>query len=594
MSQQLLTVTAWKRLLKLLCMGCLSLLSLELGYALGPLLSGQVGGAGARLEPVLGLSQLGGYGAQLRILEVAPDSPLLELGAQAGASLRFERPLDLLRYPAPGELVPVRLVWPNGSLSGLRELSLAPRVLALNDYLDYLGRLVLALPAVLFALAIGLKRPEDSAHRCLALGFALLSLCLFFNRSFAPQGAFFLLSKSLNLLSFPFIYACMAGFALHYHPRPDAPWIRRLRTFWGLCLLLCSASALYSLWFVLGHSAPGLWELSLLAQGLGQWVALMALLHGWRAARGQQRQRMAWLLLAFAVGALPALAVWLPGAQETQAQWGGLQPSIAAALLGQGLSYLGLAYAVLRHRVFDVEFAFNRAVVYSVISVLLLAVFGVIKWQVELLLHGAGGSHKPNLLADGAVALGVYLVFHHLHERLEKRVESLFFHKWHAKEQALRQFVRQAIHIQSQEALLRATHDALERFTDDAGCVIYLRLAGGAYAQVFNSLPRSPHLLDADDALLVALRSEGRAQALGDLRSEARGALGLPMLQRGQLHGVVVLGHKPGGASYRPDELELLDFVVNQISLDLQALIAQRLQQDRATEGSAPTAYARP
>lgn len=52
------------------------------------------------------------------------------------------------------------------------------------------------------------------------------------------------------------------------------------------------------------------------------------------------------------------------------------------------------------------------------------------------------------------------------------------------------------------------------------------------------------------------------------------------MIDRHEVCGVVLLGPKPSGAGYRPDELDLLAWASTQISLDLLALEKERLQSE--------------
>ena len=64
----------------------------------------------------------------------------------------------------------------------------------------------------------------------------------------------------------------------------------------------------------------------------------------------------------------------------------------------------------------------------------------------------------------------------------------------------------------------------------------------------------------------------------------------------GTLNGFVLLGRKPNGESYRPDEVELLEFAAHQVGLDLHALeveeLRRELQRARAAEDALRTVIA--
>jgi GAF domain-containing protein len=78
----------------------------------------------------------------------------------------------------------------------------------------------------------------------------------------------------------------------------------------------------------------------------------------------------------------------------------------------------------------------------------------------------------------------------------------------------------------------------------------------------------------------VALRAHGEPVELSDTRSLLPASLALPMRHRGELTGLMLMAAKPSGDPYRPDEQELLGWAAQQAGLDLQALEAERLQDD--------------
>ena len=574
-----LSVIAWKRLMGGLCLLMAAALLIEAGQAMRPLVfdDGHQGSLGVQFEDSLGLARLDGESLGARIVALAPDSELaLNHGARPGDHLVFTPMTDRWRKPRPGETWTLGLIKPDGSELAVQVT--ASRVpVPMSDWFDYAGRLLLAGPALLFAWLIARNQPESFSYRALATGFLLLSLSAFIGFNYAPAGLFLGLFKTLGVVSPPLVLYALARFCMQYQALARSPLTRRWRRVLTVYRMLVAAAVAHTLWYLSGHRAPGLHGLNTLAIVAGQALCYVSLIATWRQARGHVRQRTAWLLASLALGGLPTALIWVPALQDWEVS--GVRGTILALFIGQALMFVGLAYAVLRHRVFDFDFAVNRAIVFSLISLLLVAAFGVTKWLLEHQLAGPSGHHESNLLLDGALAAVIYMFFHHLHERLEKRVKVLFFHDWHIKDQQLRKFARQSLHITSSEALLQGLHQALERFSDESGCVIYLRLVGGAFAQVFNSLPLAAHVLDADDPLLVALRAEASAQNISELASESHGVLALPLMRRAELMGAVVLGAKPRGGSYRPDEINTLEFVAQQLSLDLQALNAAKLEQ---------------
>jgi hypothetical protein len=230
-----------------------------------------------------------------------------------------------------------------------------------------------------------------------------------------------------------------------------------------------------------------------------------------------------------------------------------------------------LAYAVLRHKLFDLGFAVNRTLVFGAIGVLLLVSFALIEWAIKQAIPKVwyGGS----IYISAGIAVVLYLVFNRIHHKVEHAIERLFFHKWQLNETALRRFVRAAAHVEKSEALAGNFAAELERFTGGADVAHYARTAEGHYASAAGDE------IDADDPALAAMRAEQGAVVPAELGSKLNAALALPMMHQAALAGFVILGPKPSGEDYRPDEIEVLSWATQQIGLDLQAIRVRDLEQ---------------
>jgi hypothetical protein len=193
---------------------------------------------------------------------------------------------------------------------------------------------------------------------------------------------------------------------------------------------------------------------------------------------------------------------------------------------------------------------------------------------------------ETHVLLDAAIAVGVFLAFHRVRNAGENLIERLFFHAWHAKEEALRKFVREAPFITRPEALLSAFTKALDRFTSGAGYALYRRTPAGDYARVTATLAEAPEHVDADEPLTVALRAHQTPTYCNDAHSTLPGELALPSVHHGELDGFVVLGCKPNGEIYRPDEKEVLGYAAHQVGLDFRALRMEQLEREVAEQSA--------
>jgi hypothetical protein len=534
------------------------------------------GTLGGRLSDHIGLSPESQGTHILRILSLEPGSPLLAYGAQPDDQVRYDRPMDRFRRFQVGEPIGFTLIQPGGS----RHLTLravASRI-PFAEAFDYVCLFVMALAALLFSFLVGIKQDGGRAHRALAMTFCALSLIFFIATNHSPAGPVFYISKLLCLATYPLIWYWSLSFALSYQPYVEGrlrKWLKRIFPWFGVLALSTSA---YAVWYGLGNEAPLMLPLTGAVVAGGLSMTVISTMEGWRQSSGEIRERHRWLLLAFAVGSIPAMLAWIPALDAT---YKGMRWITLVMFVGQFAMLIGLAYAVLKHRVFDFEFAVSRMVVFSVLSVLLLSTFGVVERISSLMLHGGGHANAPTLtlVLDGMIALGVYVVFHHLHARVERWVERIFFHEWHDNEEKLRLFVRQAAHITSFDALMAGYRTAVDRFTGQAGCAIYLRDPDGRYRLDANStLEQAPERIGTDHSIAVALRSDMSPQRYAHLQSGVPGILAVPMSHRGMLNGFVLIGCKRFGDAYRPDEMDVLAFAAHQVGLDLHALRVELLE----------------
>ncbi len=221
----------------------------------------------------------------------------------------------------------------------------------------------------------------------------------------------------------------------------------------------------------------------------------------------------------------------------------------------------------------DLGFAVNRTLVFTGVSAILLAAFGLIEWAVDHYLPVEG--REKNARIDAAIALGVFLAFHRVRDLVEHWVEALFFHRWQLAEKALRRFVREAAFVRSPEALAGTFALALSAFVDGAPAAVYRIGEDGQPRRVETTDEDfGPMTIDVDDPVLVTLRAEPKPLAVAANPSDS---LAAPVVNRNDVVGLVLLGPKPDGLDYRPDEIELIGWSTRQVGLDLRALEIEQL-----------------
>jgi hypothetical protein len=229
---------------------------------------------------------------------------------------------------------------------------------------------------------------------------------------------------------------------------------------------------------------------------------------------------------------------------------------------------VGLGYAIVRHRVLDIGFVINRALVFGALSGFLVAVFMVVEWALSN--AALRLSHVTSTSLELALALGLGFSMRSLHARVDRFVDDLFFRDRHEAERALRLLARDVAYIGDPRVAVSRVYEELQRRTGAAS--VEILVADGAVAtSIAGDFGGGSHV-GIDDGALVRMRASREPCELGTVGTALRGDYGFPMLVRDQLNGAVILGAKTNGEAYAPDEIATVERVALALGNALDAL----------------------
>lgn len=295
----------------------------------------------------------------------------------------------------------------------------------------------------------------------------------------------------------------------------------------------------------------------------------------WRSSPRSERGRQTLFFIGLGIGAAGNLLIAVPPRVYEALHIDGSVGPVISSFVGLVVAPALGAYAILRHRILDIGFAVNRTLIYGAVSAILLVLFGLIEWSVDHFVPIEG--REKNVIVDAVVAVGVFLTFHRVRDAVEHAVKAVFFERWQKAEAALRRFVHEAAFVKSRDALIATFVEAISKYADGADAAIYLAAADG-YQRAGGALAGIGATIDIDDPLLVALRADPRVFEVGDTRSKLGATLAAPLINRNEVIGVVLVGAKPVGVVYRPDEIALIGWASRQIGYDLHALKVEALE----------------
>lgn len=542
-------------------------------------------------------SPLGTFGyatdADGRVTSVAASSAAAIAGLRVGdrfvvAAVPIETrrfvlgPLFLTSRPG------IALTLPVSTPSGTREIamtSVAER-LSVTDKVLVFARAFGAVAFVLVGAALVLLRPSP-------MTWALFFFTIGLNPGSDATFDSFLPSGWYPVNWFLIVWSMIAGavgflaFALRF-PHVGAGWRRALAK---MTPALFAVLALFGAYCVVGpyvFARPGetatRWLYGFVALCFA--AGLIALAATYFSERGESRQRIKWVLVGCLIG-LPAYTIGgvfdLTSVFPTPPYW------VICALLSLNLLIpTALAYAVIRHRVIDVTFVISRALVYGVLTSMLVAVFALVDWLLGRQLSSSGLA----VVVEVAITIAFAFWLNAIHHRVDRFVDRTLFRERHAAERRLERVAQALPHARSDDLVgellvhepaeaLRLASAALFRRADDYR---FVRETSVGWPDGATSA------IDASDTLVLHLESEQSPIAVNEVRwrredvpaGAAHPQLAVPIVVRRRLLGFALYGAHTGGVGLDPDEIAIIGSLMTGASAAYDHLDAEAMRRESA------------
>jgi hypothetical protein len=291
------------------------------------------------------------------------------------------------------------------------------------------------------------------------------------------------------------------------------------------------------------------------------------------ASRGEERQRSVWALaplaLLFGANAITSVVVGMQLTYDALIFW------IAFRNLFILVAPVGLTYAALGRRLLDVGFVVNRALIFGIVSLIVVGVFVLAEWAASEWIVGTNRAAGTVFSMVIALVLGFSMRF--IHQNVDRFVDGVFFRKRHEDEAALRRFAREASYITDRDTLV---HRAIGEVREHANAAaVWLLVSDGHGRYVSADTSGDGMSVGENDRALLALRTWHKPVDLDTLDTVVPGEYAYPMISRGHLVGTLVCGPKTDGDSYAPDESNALAELAHGVGTALD-LLGDRPQSD--------------
>jgi hypothetical protein len=509
-----------------------------------------------------------------RVVSVVPGSTAARAGIKAGDSISTgETPLARAYafYAPVGSRIPVvvngnRTVLLLGAPSPFQTILIVP--------------LIIRLAFLAVAALLAWRRPNDASARALTLFLLCYGLLIGMPNTTLPTPLLSIIvvqtGSALLLLLGTGAAATFAAIFPSGTARPlPAQLARVAQLLTALAIALTVAGTLLSSSErAVAYAYPAITALFLASALLV--VAILAVAYAQGVPSERERRRWVFLMLGLAL-----VAVLIDIGVQTTVGYSEIVDN--AALLFIGVIPFGLAYAILRHRVIDVGFVLNRAIVYGAVSLIIVGSFMI----VETLMSTYVTQHSPagSMAVQIAAALALGFSIRYIHTRTDHVVDRLFFRQRYLDEAALADFTYDAQYISDAGVLVDRCLEMTLRHAHASDAGIWLRDESGLYFPQRSTFAHGTPV-DENDPALVAMRARRVVVDLRAAKSALPGAFGFPMIVRGNLAGALVCGAKKLEEAYAPDETASLRNMAAAVGHALDAVRIRELEERvRALEG---------
>lgn len=525
----------------------------------------------------------------LTVINVEPNMPAAKAGIAPGDRIVYAsmpvlgRTDTLMAEPVyPGVTISFRILRGDVERQVTMEAQSLPPISAFAHLAYELGGLALGLVAlVLVAL-----RPSAMTWGFAAVAPPLVipdAVYMWFQRApFEQAFAFHLALSALYALQFLgiIVFACR-------FPTGNAAGFSKVASRAAVPL---SIVVLGIYWYVdyaifVSKSPPPHWMLLINDYGttvFGALLALAAMFSNYAAEQRANRSRLVPVIAAFVLLNLSVLIDELIAEIRSDPLVVGSADLLFAA--SAALLAAAIAYGVVRHRVIDVSFIISRTIVYTILTVFVVAIFSLIEYIFGKVLEHQGVA----TFLEMAAAIGLGLSLNVLHGKLDSLIDRTIFRKRHLAEKRLEAASHTLPHATSSELvnemLVAEPVDALEL----ASAAIFRRngtsfkresAAGWSTGDVAE--------LEENDQLVARLRAELQPVTVSDVRwprenipsGVAQPIYAVPIASGHKLSAIALYGGHAGGEDLDPDERRSLRGLAAGAALAYDHLAAEELNR---------------
>ena len=303
--------------------------------------------------------------------------------------------------------------------------------------------------------------------------------------------------------------------------------------------------------------------------------AALIVVKNYGIASPADRQRVGFLIIGTIVSFAAYAVYYIPGISFDVGQVVGF----AVVLMP-----ICVAYGVFRLRVMDVNFVLNRALVYGLLSVAVIAFISLLDWLFSRVI--SLGRFTVGVELSATIAIGFLL--DRINRLVERTVEAVFFRRRRDAEAYIRRAAAALPYATDEAAISEGLVQVPVAAMELAAGALYRRAADGArFEGVATSVETTvaPPGFDANHLLVRMLLSGEKRMWLDEVRAyldpfnAAVYVLAVPVMVRHELVSFTLYGAHRNGAQLDPEEVELLEELAREASRSYDHVEAVRVRE---------------
>jgi hypothetical protein len=297
-------------------------------------------------------------------------------------------------------------------------------------------------------------------------------------------------------------------------------------------------------------------------------AGLLCLLYAFFHLRADERQRLKWVVTGFAayyVAQTYANVVgFFTGGSGWPSSWVAAGFTIDALYGFQIFIPVTVAYAILRHKVLDVNFVISRALVYGIVTSIIVGIFALVDWFFSKALE----QQRAAVAAEVVVALRLGFGINAIHKFVDGIIDRILFRRRHLAERRLERAAAGIHHVVDLKAVdetltlepveaLGLTSAAAFRRSPDGNFERTLAVGWDGAASVIS--PSDPLVQGLHGQHGTVRVREVRAPGGAMPNGTAAPTIAVPLFVRHTLAGFVLFGQHVSGEDFDPEEMRLLE-----------------------------------